>query len=206
MKKLTRAIVLVCIFATILSSVAFAAVLMPPRNQTYVVVPCDQYDFGYPDYPDGCVEGKVPVRYEGVKSARVADHVNFFDEVYTIGGEIARAGTQYSYTNVRLTYDDTVYDVQGYIRADNLVPAVQMRRVNAGLGGLNYYDSLPAGAATDFDISLSRGILTTGSLVRFLSAHTINGVNYEKVRVFFPERTGAKSGDYFVKLSGLGDY
>ena len=41
MKKLTRAIVLVCIFATILSSVAFAAVDLPiaPRSQTNVVVP-----------------------------------------------------------------------------------------------------------------------------------------------------------------------
>ena len=205
MKKLTRAIVLVCIFATILSSVAFAAVLMPPRNQTYVVVPCDQYDFGYPDYPDGCVEGKAPVRYEAARSAHVADLVNYFDNVYTVGGKQAQL-TAEDYLEIRVEYDSTVYGAQGYIRKWNLVPALQMRRVNAGLGGLNYYDSLPAGAATDFDISLSRGILTTGSLVRFLSAHTINGVNYAKVRVFFPERTGAKSGDYFVKLSGLRDY
>lgn len=204
MKKLTRAIVLVCIFATILSSVAFAVVLMPPRNQTYVVVPCDQYDFGYPDYPDGCVEGKVPVRYEAARSAHVADLVNYFDNVYTVGGKQAQL-TAEDYLEIRVEYDSTVYGAQGYIRKWNLVPALQMRRIIAGQGGANYYTT-PRYVNGVLQTGLSKGILRTGAVVKFVSTAVFNNQSWTKVIIYFPDQADGKAQEYYIESSYISSY
>lgn len=204
MKKLTRVIVLVCIFATILSSVAFAAVDLPiaPRNQTYVVVPCDQYDFGYPDYPDGCVNGKVPVRYEAARSAHVADLVNYFANVYTVGGKQAQL-TAEDYLEIRVEYDSTMYGAQGYIRRWNLVPALQMRRVSVGNGAANYH----------FDVNelthpnLVDGALHTGDVVRFFDTVVDeDGVKWSRVRIYFADGTGTKFREGYIRSNELVSY
>ena len=187
MKKLTRAIVLVCIFATILSSVAFAAVDLPttpPRSQTYVVVPQNGHLISTTE---------LPVRVSGSDTADSIAGAPLFSCVYTFDGSTAVETT--GYTCISMEYNapgDT-----GYIKGTNLIPATKARVVTSQ--SAYYYSSLSIFDDGTFTAEVG-GPLPKGSFVKFVYA--IDSL-WIKAVVYVKSGVAYSVGEYFVKSTDL---
>ena len=187
MKKLARAIVLVCIFATILSSVAFAAVDLPttpPRSQTYVVVPQNGHLISTPE---------LPVRVSGSDTADSIAGAPLFSCVYTFDGSTAVETT--GYTCISMEYNapgDT-----GYIKGTNLVPATKMRVVD--VQSTNYYTLL------DLDKYGNNNATPVGSLPKgaYVKYVVTSNILWIRAVVYVKKGLAYSVDEYFVKNSDL---
>ena len=187
MKKLTRAIVLVCIFATILSSVAFAVVLMPPRNQTYVVVPQNGHLISTPE---------LPVRVSGSDTADSIAGAPLFSCVYTFDGSTAVETT--GYTCISMEYNapgDT-----GYIKGTNLVPATKIRVVD--VQSAKYYKEIIIDSNKEGkpNVATPMGELPKGSLVKYVSTYSYD---WWSVTVYVRGTTAYKVCNYYINRNDL---
>lgn len=216
-QKIVRMLALLCTLASLLSSVAFAAVELPGKlpsdKETYVIVPYDQYDFGRSVYPNGISEKKVPIRSEGAESSMIIGLESYFSCVYTPSGEEALYDTSSLFIGVRRTLDASLYGDLGYIRSVNVVPKLQMRKVAVGQGTMKYYSSI-INAKQEIN---SIGALTTGDRIRFVgvvsqtytdSYGNKSEISCVKIQIYFPDATtGSKVKTVYIHSSqGLTSY
>ncbi len=190
MKKLTRAIVLVCIFATILSSVAFAVVDLPlaPVSETYLVVP---------NNGDPISWSEIPLRSAPRDNASTYETLPYYSEVYTLNGQSATEST--GYIHVRLTYG--TLGEEGYVKGYNLVPASKMKKVKEDK--LSYYASYPSDRYGQEIGRPEAGKIQKETYVKIVSTvnpYWVQVVAYVKNSVSYELVTG------YVQTSGLTAY
>lgn len=205
-QRIIRLLALLCTLASLLSSVAFAAVTLPdlpPDSVTYVIVPADQKDYGISAAVNGIAEKKVPLRTVATISGAIVELRSYYTCVYTLSGEEDLSHAPGSYIGVNLSYEQNLFAQSAYIRTDNIAPKLQMRKVSNGQGQLNYF-SVPTDTNTP---SKAIGSLTTGTAVRYLeylekytdSNGVVHNVACAKIQIYFPNATtGAKVQTVYI--------